>query len=140
MIFNLFGAQELVDKLMATLEQFPPQQPSRPAVDLLVAIGEQQQYLLYTNLLPPPGSPGALDALQVFGVHVERWIDSSQEALCSRCRQIEATTIATAVISDRGNAEEGKTCCMFRQYWLRIDHGCAMFVNLQLSECRVSWP
>ncbi len=99
--------QELIDKLLATLEQYPPQQPTRPAVDLLVAIGEQQQYLLYTNLLPPPGSPGALDALQVFGSHVERWIDGTQDALCSRCHQIEVTTVATAAISDRNNSDEG---------------------------------
>ena len=51
-------------KLTDVLGQFPPPQPSRPAVDLLVTVGQQQEYLLFHNLLPPPGHPGALDALQ----------------------------------------------------------------------------
>ena len=51
-------------KLTDVLGQHPPPQPSRPAVDLLVTVGQQQEYLLFHNLLPPPGHPGALDALQ----------------------------------------------------------------------------
>ncbi|KAK9839863.1 hypothetical protein WJX81_007158 [Elliptochloris bilobata] len=78
-----------VAKLTDVLGQYPPPQPSRPAVDLLVAVGQQQEYLLFHNLLPPPGHPGALDALQVFGPHVTRWINGSQAALCARCRQLE---------------------------------------------------
>jgi len=51
--------------LKTVLRQFPPPQPKKPAVDLLVAVGDQQQYLLQNGLSPPPGSEGALDALQV---------------------------------------------------------------------------
>lgn len=43
----------------------PPPQPSKAAVDLLVTVGQQQEYLLWHNLLPPPGHPGSLDALEV---------------------------------------------------------------------------
>ena len=57
-------AQLFVAKLTDVLGQHPPPQPSRPAVDLLVTVGQQQEYLLFHNLLPPPGHPGALDALQ----------------------------------------------------------------------------
>ena len=57
--------QEFLGKLVATLAQFPPPQPSRPAVDLLVTVGQQQEYLAWHNLLPSRGEQGALDALQV---------------------------------------------------------------------------
>ena len=47
------GAQLFVGKLTDVLGQYPPPQPSRPAVDLLVTVGQQQEYLLFHNLLPP---------------------------------------------------------------------------------------
>ena len=50
---------------MSTLAQFPPPQPSRPAVNLLVTVGQQQEYLSWHNLLPSRGEQGSLDALQV---------------------------------------------------------------------------
>lgn len=59
------GAQMLVKDTMDTLAEHPPPQPTRPAVNLLVAVGKQQEYLAINNLLPPPDHPGALDALQV---------------------------------------------------------------------------
>ena len=51
--------------LKDTLNMYPPPQPSKAAVDLLVTVGQQQEYLLWHNLLPPPGHPGSLDALAV---------------------------------------------------------------------------
>ena len=57
--------QMFVEDLMVALEQHPPPQPSQPAVDLLVSVGQQQKYLDANGLLPPAGHPGALDALQV---------------------------------------------------------------------------
>jgi len=94
-------AQLFLAKLTDVLAQHPPPQPSRPAVDLLVAVGQQQEYLLFHNLLPPPGHPGALDALQVFGPHVARWIDGSQAALCGRCRQLEAAAGGVVAHAER---------------------------------------
>lgn len=38
---------------------------------------------------------------QVFGHHVTRWINGSKAGLCARCRQIESTTMASAVHPDR---------------------------------------
>ena len=67
-------AQLFVAKLTDVLGQYPPPQPSRPAVDLLVTVGQQQEYLLFHNLLPPPGHPGALDALQARPPHSARCI------------------------------------------------------------------
>ena len=52
-------------KLVKTLAQFPPPQPTQAAVDLLVTVGQQQEYFSWHNLLPPVGHPGALDALKV---------------------------------------------------------------------------
>ena len=52
-------------KLVQTLAQFPPPQPTQPAVDLLVTVGQQQEYFSWNNLLPPAGHPGRLDALKV---------------------------------------------------------------------------
>ena len=57
--------QLFVGDLMDALGQHPPPQPSRMAVDLLVAVGQQQEYLAAHGLLPPHGHPGALDALRV---------------------------------------------------------------------------
>ncbi len=51
------GAQLFVAKLTDVLGQYPPPQPSRPAVDLLVTVGQQQEYLLFHNLLRRPGTP-----------------------------------------------------------------------------------
>ncbi|KAK9806759.1 hypothetical protein WJX72_001747 [[Myrmecia] bisecta] len=99
--------REFVAKLDRVLRAHPPPQPSRPAVDLLVTVGQQQEYLAWHNLLPPAGSPGELDALRVFGPHVDRWINGSAATLCHRCRVIEASTYATAVTG--AVAEDGKT-------------------------------
>lgn len=55
--------------LKDTLNMHPPPQPSKAAVDLLVTVGQQQEYLLWHNLLPPPGHPGSLDALEVSQLH-----------------------------------------------------------------------
>ncbi len=60
--------QLFVADLMVALEQHPPPQPSQPAVDLLVSVGQQQKYLDANGLLPPAGHPGAMDALQVGNV------------------------------------------------------------------------
>ena len=57
--------QEFLERLQSVLQQFPPPHPRKPAVDLLVAVGDQQMYLQQHGLLPPEGSEGALDALQV---------------------------------------------------------------------------
>lgn len=51
--------------LQDTLDRFPPPQPSQAAVNLLVTVGQQQEFLLWHSLLPPPGHPGSLDALEV---------------------------------------------------------------------------
>jgi len=83
-------------RLTAVLADHPPPEPSPPAVDLLVAIGRQQEFLAWHNLAPPAGHPGALDALAVFGPHVGAWIDRSRRGLVLRCRELEATTVATA--------------------------------------------
>ncbi|CAL8462927.1 g2461 [Coccomyxa elongata] len=103
-----YGKLFVVD-LMAALEQHPPPQPSQQAVDLLVSVGQQQKYLDANGLLPPAGHPGDLDAFQVFGHHVTRWINGSKAGLCARCRQIESTTMASAVHPDR-ITEDGKSC------------------------------
>lgn len=57
--------QEFLQRLKTVLRQFPPPQPTTAAVDLLVAVGDQQLYLSTNKLLPPPDSDGSLDALQV---------------------------------------------------------------------------
>ena len=67
-IFEPGWVQEFLGKLVSTLAQFPPPQPSRPAVDLLVTVGQQQEYLAWHNLLPSRGEQGSLDALQVEAV------------------------------------------------------------------------
>ena len=87
------------NRLAAVLSAHPPPEPTQPAVDLLVTVGQQQEFLAYHNLLPPAGHPGALDALAVFGPHVRSWIEGSRAALVTRCRALEATTVATAAIS-----------------------------------------
>lgn len=46
---------------------------------------------------------------QLFGHHVTRWINSSKAALCARCRQIETTTMASAVHPER-ITEDGAFC------------------------------
>ena len=88
--------REYAAKLSSVLAAHPPPEPSPPAVDLLVAVGRQQEFLAWHNLAPPAGHPGALDALAVFGPHVGAWIDRSRRGLVARCRELEATTVATA--------------------------------------------
>ncbi|CAK0784807.1 hypothetical protein CVIRNUC_008011 [Coccomyxa viridis] len=97
----------LVMDLKHTLEHFPPPQPSAGAVNLLVTVGKHQEYLMQHGLLPPRNHPGSLDALEVFGKHVSRWIDTSQAAMCLRCQQIEASGLATAMLGER--TDEGRT-------------------------------
>ncbi len=48
-----------------TLNKYPPPQPSTAAVNLLVTVGQQQEFLIWHSLLPPAGHPGSLDALAV---------------------------------------------------------------------------
>jgi hypothetical protein len=52
---------------------------------------------------------------QVFGPHVTRWINGSKSGLCARCRQIEATTMASALHPDRiteeGAQHTNSECC-----------------------------
>ena len=57
-----------------TLNKYPPPQPSTAAVNLLVTVGQQQEFLLWHSLLPPPGHPGSLDALAVRAPHPFRCI------------------------------------------------------------------
>ena len=57
--------QEFLALLDNTLNKYPPLQPTKAAVDLLVTVGQQQEYLLWHNLMPPPGQPGSLDAFAV---------------------------------------------------------------------------
>ncbi|KAL3142941.1 hypothetical protein ABBQ38_003227 [Trebouxia sp. C0009 RCD-2024] len=92
--------------LQDTLDRFPPPQPSEAAVNLLVTVGQQQEFLLWHSLLPPPGHPGSLDALEVFTPHVERWIRNSQDALCQRCHQLEGSTQA---LQGGVTGEDGKS-------------------------------
>ena len=57
--------QMLIMDLTHALELYPPPQPTRAAVDLLVTVGKHQEYLVTHGLLPPPDHPGYLDALKV---------------------------------------------------------------------------
>ncbi|KAK9805114.1 hypothetical protein WJX73_010312 [Symbiochloris irregularis] len=98
---------EFLVKLVNSLAQFPPPQPTQPAVDLMVTLGQQQEYFSWHNLLPPAGHPGSLDALKVFGPYVQQWIDGSQDALCHRCKVLEASTFAATVNADMPH-EEGR--------------------------------
>lgn len=52
------------------------------------------------------------DGVQVFRPHVLGWILTSQEALCQRCRVIEATTYATAAAGPEGRMPEDGTCLL----------------------------
>ena len=55
----------LVMDLTHTLQHYPPPQPTRPAVDLLVIVGKHQEYLAKHGLLPARDHPGFVDALKV---------------------------------------------------------------------------
>ena len=57
--------QMLVMDLSHALELYPPPQPTRSAVDLLVTVGKHQEYLVTHSLLPAHDHPGSLDALKV---------------------------------------------------------------------------
>lgn len=63
---------------------------------------------LLRNPACPLQKPGIIQhvALQVFRPHVLGWILTSQEALCQRCRVIEATTYATAAAGPEGRMPE----------------------------------
>lgn len=72
------------------------------------------RYLEEHSLAVPRGQPGCIDALELFGPHVRSWITNSQEALCSACRSLEATTelssmaaTGTAAAPPLGSSEEG---------------------------------
>jgi hypothetical protein len=94
----------LVKDVMDTLAQYPPPQPTRPAVNLLVAVGKQQEYLARNNLLPPPGNPGALDALQV---------DPSLTCPAHMMAAMASTGIAFTVwLSGRCEAGKHHSLCM----------------------------
>ena len=67
------GLQEFLQRLTLMLRQYPPPQPKKPAVDLLVAVGDQQLYLDMNGLLPPPESDASLDALQVMPEISSHW-------------------------------------------------------------------
>lgn len=43
--------------------------------------------------------------MQVFGPYVTEWISSSQNALCQRCRHIEASTFATTAVDIKDAGE-----------------------------------
>lgn len=104
-----------VAKLRAVLHQHPPNTPTEPTIDLLVAVARLQRYLEQRCLALPKGHPGCIDAMDLFGHYVRSWITNSQEMLCSTCRQLEATTELGAASnsvcppgsSGRGSAEEG---------------------------------
>ena len=108
--------------LKDTLNMYPPPQPSTAAVNLLVTVGQQQEFLLWHSLLPPPGHPGSLDALAVFSPHVERWIHNSQDALCQRCHQLEGSTQA---LQGGATGEDGAPCSSIYCY--------DMLLNLPLT-------
>ena len=55
----------LIMDLSHALELYPPPQPTRSAVDLLVTVGKHQEYLVTHGLLPSHDHPGSLDALKV---------------------------------------------------------------------------
>jgi len=57
--------QMLIMDLTDALELYPPPQPTRPAVDLLVTVGKHQEYLDHHGLLPSQDHAGSLDALKV---------------------------------------------------------------------------
>ena len=57
--------QMLIMDLTDALERYPPPQPTRPAVDLLVTVGKHQEYLDHHGLLPSQDHAGSLDALKV---------------------------------------------------------------------------
>ncbi len=61
--------QLFLARLRDVLDVYPPPQPTKPAVDLLVKVGEYQSYLAWHNLLPPPGHAGSLDAFEVGTAH-----------------------------------------------------------------------
>lgn len=48
--------------------------------------------------------------VQVFGPYVQQWIDSSQDALCHRCKVLEANTFAAAVNPDMMQEEGAHVC------------------------------
>ena len=87
--------REFVAKLRATLARHPPPRPTRAAVDLLVAVGRHAEFLAYHNLAPPAGHAGAIEPRALFGSYVGRWVSGSRAALVARCRELEATTLAT---------------------------------------------
>ena len=80
--------------LQDTLDRFPPPHPSEAAVNLLVTVGQQQEFLLWHSLLPPPGHPGSLDALEVNP-------RASADGTClfsSMCHHSNASLTAAAVL------------------------------------------
>ena len=100
--------REFVAKLRATLARHPPPRPTRAAVDLLVSVGRHAEFLAYHNLAPPAGHAGAIEPRALFGSYVGRWVSGSRAALVARCRELEATTLATATaVSDGDGSSSG---------------------------------
>lgn len=102
--------REFVAKLRATLARHPPPRPTRAAVDLLVAVGRHAEFLAYHNLSPPAGHAGAIEPRALFGSYVGRWVSGSRAALVARCRELEATMLATATaLPDDARSSSSRT-------------------------------
>lgn len=75
---------------------------------------------------------------QVFGPHVTRWINGSKSGLCARCRQIEATTMASAQHPDRiteeGAQHTDSECCALSLLMSEIFHALAHTNQSKLSQ------
>ena len=56
------------------LAEQPASGPREPAVDLIIAAGQLQNFLEATGLAPPNGTAAALDVDATFGPIVFRWI------------------------------------------------------------------
>lgn len=60
------------------LAEQPASGPREPAVDLIIAAGQLQDFLEATGLAPPNGTAAALDVDATFGPIVFRWIAALQ--------------------------------------------------------------
>lgn len=93
---------ELVKHLRALLKYRPPPGPSTAAVRLLVAVSSLQSFLAGNGLAPRPDSAAHLDAIELFGDHVLRWIRGSRDALVRECKALEAAQQERARRERRG--------------------------------------
>ncbi|KXZ45842.1 hypothetical protein GPECTOR_50g636 [Gonium pectorale] len=78
-----------VEILRNMLSKCPPRAPSAAAVDLLVATANLQRFLRDTHLYQSRHHPGHLDAMELWRPHVISWIESSKQALCGQCAELE---------------------------------------------------